>query len=626
MEFDLSLAKIVGTPDGTFWSQVHEFSPPEREKAEKRGRLVIVFSLSEANQGESDSRLGRETLFRINEEYYGNLAGSPFLALRSALEKVGQESRNLQMVAAAFYQGVVYLGILRKGKVVIKRKDVLETILEVNGEGVEMASGEVVVQDLFLLGTEKFFSTIAEGSLRAALSSEDPEGAIEILAPMVAGHQESSSQAAAIVKVAQKALSEEAPPPVADVVPLPRERETEIASSPKIGFSGRLIGAVNSALALAVRRRPVYVESEIKETRRRRLSLSIALILICLLAASTLLGARKREETKKETALLQIYQEIQSKIEEGAAISGIKANQAKELFSQAQGLIQEAKKIDPKNARLKQLEEEIARELAGATREFRLAEIPLFFDLELLVAGARGERLAISDDQLTVLDKEGGKLMGVNIKTKSGKVLAGGEEMEGAVAVSAYGQDAYCLAGKGIFSTKGEGKIVIKKEEQWGQITAMAAYGGNLYLLDASGAVWRYVATALGFGQGRNWLTAAADFSKAVSLAVDGSIWVLQSQSPPILKFSLGAKAPFSLTGLDKPILSPRRIFTDEKTENLYVLDNGNYRVLVLSKTGEYKASYLWAGVADATDLVASEKEKKIFLLSKNKIFEIEIK
>ena len=35
--FNLQIAKVVGTPFDGFWSQVHTFSPEEPEKKEKRG-------------------------------------------------------------------------------------------------------------------------------------------------------------------------------------------------------------------------------------------------------------------------------------------------------------------------------------------------------------------------------------------------------------------------------------------------------------------------------------------------------------------------------------------------------------------------------------------------------------
>jgi len=93
-----------------------------------------------------------------------------------------------------------------------------------------------------------------------------------------------------------------------------------------------------------------------------------------------------------------------------------------------------------------------------------------------------------------------------------------------------------------------------------------------------------------------------------------------------ILKFIQGKKEAFGVAGLDKPIKNPKAIFTNEDTEALYILDNGNSRVVVLEKSGEYHSQYLWSGISEATGLAVSEQENKIFLFSQNKIYAIEIR
>ena len=64
---------------------------------------------------------------------------------------------------------------------------------------------------------------------------------------------------------------------------------------------------------------------------------------------------------------------------------------------------------------------------------------------------------------------------------------------------------------------------------------------------------------------------------------------------------------------------------TGEDFDNIYVLDNGNARVVVLDKTGKFVKSYQ-AGVAkSATDIDVDEANNAIFVLSNGKIFKIDI-
>jgi hypothetical protein len=66
--------------------------------------------------------------------------------------------------------------------------------------------------------------------------------------------------------------------------------------------------------------------------------------------------------------------------------------------------------------------------------------------------------------------------------------------------------------------------------------------------------------------------------------------------------------------------------YTNADLANLYLLDKGNSRVVVVSKTGEYQKEYLWSGLGQANDLVVTSDEGQIFLLSGGKIFTISLK
>ena len=58
----------------------------------------------------------------------------------------------------------------------------------------------------------------------------------------------------------------------------------------------------------------------------------------------------------------------------------------------------------------------------------------------------------------------------------------------------------------------------------------------------------------------------------------------------------------------------------------MYVLDNEKGRIVVTDKNGEYKAQYLGDVVKNADNLVVSEKEKKVFVLTGNKLFFLNLK
>ena len=90
-EILLETAKIVGTATESSWSQVHTFFPADIEKQERRGRLLAVLSLRGLKEGLEAVAAGREIIARLHEEYYGNLTGSAFSRLKTAVKKVAAE-------------------------------------------------------------------------------------------------------------------------------------------------------------------------------------------------------------------------------------------------------------------------------------------------------------------------------------------------------------------------------------------------------------------------------------------------------------------------------------------------------------------------------------------------------
>ena len=105
----------------------------------------------------------------------------------------------------------------------------------------------------------------------------------------------------------------------------------------------------------------------------------------------------------------------------------------------------------------------------------------------------------------------------------------------------------------------------------------------------------------------------------------DSSIWVLK-RNGEILKFTQGSPDFFSLSGLDKPVRDPKSFYVSDTTDDLYLLDSGNNRLLVMDKKGVYKAQYQSDKFGSLSDLVVDEKRKKAYLLDGSKIYVMELK
>ena len=153
------------------------------------------------------------------------------------------------------------------------------------------------------------------------------------------------------------------------------------------------------------------------------------------------------------------------------------------------------------------------------------------------------------------------------------------------------------------------------------------SYAGNFYVLEKSGSViWRYAGSENGFSARRNWLTESVvvDLTDAKQIVINGSIWVLKDDGE-VVKLTLGNLQAFGLKNVAPDVDKADAIFVSEETEDFYVLESDGGRVVVVNKDGEYKAQYLSDQIKNARSLVVSEEEKKLILLTGNKLFSIDL-
>ena len=72
---------------------------------------------------------------------------------------------------------------------------------------------------------------------------------------------------------------------------------------------------------------------------------------------------------------------------------------------------------------------------------------------------------------------------------------------------------------------------------------------------------------------------------------------------------------------LDPILESPTRLFTNDQTNFIYILEPKQKRIVVLDKTGNMAAQYYSDTFNNLQDFSLDETNKKIFLANDNKIY-----
>jgi hypothetical protein len=152
-------------------------------------------------------------------------------------------------------------------------------------------------------------------------------------------------------------------------------------------------------------------------------------------------------------------------------------------------------------------------------------------------------------------------------------------------------------------------------------IADFVAYNSRLYTVDTvNNQIYRQPKTDNGYSLGVTWLKQAEDLKDIVAMSIDTSIWLLDKKGP-IYKFTKGNKQAFEIKDLEPALESPTRLFTDDQTNYIYVLEPKNKRIVILDKSGKLAAQYYSDVFNNLQDFTINEKEKKIFVSNNNKIY-----
>jgi len=154
------------------------------------------------------------------------------------------------------------------------------------------------------------------------------------------------------------------------------------------------------------------------------------------------------------------------------------------------------------------------------------------------------------------------------------------------------------------------------------ELQAGAMYQSRLYLLDPKNdSILRAAGSGTSFGNPSQWLQETGiDLAKAVSLAVDGNIYTLDSDGT-IRRFTAGRLDEETMSPADPVLASPVALWTNEGAELLYVLEPSSKRIVVFDKTTRQpKLQYVHDDLGAAIALTVDSASRTIFVLTDRRV------
>ena len=614
MQTNSRIGLAVGPVDVTHWGQVlvlpNAYGIIEVEDPQGKAQDIGVAALSTLGEGLSSEVTSLQALEELADRIV-----SPSVRTAVLLVPVGQ---------------VVYLVLRGSGTVYVKRKTELASLMH-NAGGL---SGEVKDNDTFLLASKGFSDVLTRQELTGLFDHLTPADIAEKLTLLLHEKQGGEGSVALVFEIVKPDVLPPTEEGTGVEESVGKENDT-VAANPKfpqaVSDLNTILLRVKRRLSLGwLRHKVAYIR---QDPRRARAALAVGLI--CFFAVSVLLGIWKQASVKKNQRITAAVTDAQHAFDEGVALLDLNPVKGRQRLTEAKGILDPVmSQVSDKTLDGRKVETLYRQITDNLTQAMQVTQVPLtlFYDAALLKSGAAISSMSRDDDtNLALSDQTTGAVYELDIGTKNAQIIGGGPTLAGLSLVGIHGDSVYVLTPDGVsevYVSSNKTTQVIKKSDQWGMITALATFGGNIYLLDTQKSrIWKYVSTDTGFSELREYLNPDTfpDLSRVTGMAIDGSIW-LGTTDGNILKFTQGRPDTFTPKGIDPPLGSRLVVYTSDDADNLYVLDSQKHRVVILDKTGTYLAQYTYPSNASPTALAVFEKQKKILLLSGGKLYGIDLK
>ena len=315
-------------------------------------------------------------------------------------------------------------------------------------------------------------------------------------------------------------------------------------------------------------------------------------------------------------------------IEAAAVAPG--ADERRDSLRAALSELEEARSIDAGEPRIATLQDTVEQRLDEVNGVTPVAELRSVFRFEgAVTAPVDPAALIFGGSRLWAVDAAAGRVVAIDPRGVAEPVEAyrAGNRYGGVAAAAPAGAAWHAETGRllildegrRLFGVAPDGEpapLPLRDAREIATVEAIAAYGGNLYLLDGGGGeVWRYRSSVGGgFDSERSGLLGAVALGEPRGLFVDGDVFVLAADG--VRRFGGGREGAAQLAGIDEPVEDAAGIAGDAGRGAIFVADRGGRRIVSGDREGPFLRQYLHPDFTDLRGLALSEGGDVLYVLT----------
>jgi hypothetical protein len=618
-------------------------------------KISLFLLVSVANTQIPAADIAKEAFQLLQDHFLDDLAGDPYDRFENALREINHMAiekekelevkflPNMHVIIGVIQRDLLFLSQRGEAGGFLLRKRHVSSITdglfdEKNKEDLfqNIASGVLEVGDnlLFVTGPlvqyvtpndlAKIFSeqTLVEATKElSSLLKNDIEEQLALLAFEIM--EKTEEVAPVLVKMGDEEVEEKQTTmngeEVEDLPKSPRKAQIEKAAALLRGF-------------VAQKDRLAFLD-KVRSWPKKQLLVAIAVVLVVVVGGVYALFLTLSEQNKIN-AMQAKLDNAQSDIAAAETKGAFDKAEASVLLNSAEDLAVEVVNSGYLGSAASDLLDQISadRDDLDIVHRIESKDLKLVADLsDKLASGEKLEGIEPSDDRLVVYTAHNAYQI-LTDKAQDADVLDATDTVTAARSFPDYNTILMnTAAGKMIEYTDGNAQFADTADVQWHSGVDMATYSNKVYLLDAiSKQIWKYQRGNSGYSGASAYFSAAPDdLANAVSLAVDGKVWVLLKDGTLLQYF---AGDPVKYTIKKAPLASFQgavRVYTDIDMTQLYILDAVAKRIFVYDKSQKtddltYSSQYaLDALPGTLTDMMIDKSNHMVYVTTDTGLYQM---
>lgn len=358
--------------------------------------------------------------------------------------------------------------------------------------------------------------------------------------------------------------------------------------------------------------------------KSKKLTMIIVAVIFVVLVWSVVFGYQRRAAAELDKKVQTTKDLVNQKITDAEGVSFLDIERSMALLAEARTEIdklkqevgsKKAEEITELETMIKEKETQIVKKEEKQYTEF--------YDLALENKDAQGSTMALEGENVAILDEKKGRVYVLSMTKKSLEKRTATQASTSRL-VSMYKDKVYMFGGNGVSEFTGidKAKEAIPYDPEWGEITGIAMYGGNIYMLDKEkGDVYKYVVTAKGFSEKSSYFQSEqSDLNNATSIAIDSSVYIANGNT--VIKYTRGAKDEFK-TAFPTADVSITKIYTSAEVEKVFAWDKKKGLIYILNKNGAYERQLKSELLTKSQDFFIYKNAA--YILSGQKIYKMDL-